>query len=280
MARFPSLLLPTFLMQKPTVLITGGTSGIGRACALAFGRAGYQVAVTGRDAVKLADTTQALAAAGVPCLGIRADVGDEHDAARAVQETVDRFGGLQVLINNAGISMRAKFADADLSVIKQLMQTNFFGTVFTTKAALPYITQSKGSIVGVSSIAGYRGLPGRTGYSASKFAMNGFLEALRTELLDEGVHVLTAAPGFTASNIRQVALAADGSAQGESPRDEDKMMSSEEVAAEILRAVQHRQRDMVLTGLGKVTVFLNKWLPGLSDKLVLNHFRKEEKGVL
>ncbi|MBH8569837.1 SDR family oxidoreductase [Microvirga sp. STS02] len=266
-------------MPTPTVLITGGTSGIGRACALAFGRAGYQVAITGRDEVKLADTAAALAAAGVAHLTIRADVGDEAAAERAVQETVARFGGLDVLLNNAGISMRARFQDADLEVIKRLMQTNFFGTVFTTKFALPHLLQRKGTIVGISSIAGYRGLPGRTGYSASKFAMNGFLEALRTELLDQGVNVLTAAPGFTASNIRNTALAADGSSQGESPRDEGAMMSSEAVADEILKAVQQRKRTIVLTGQGKLVVFLNKWLPGLSDKLVLNHFRKEEKGV-
>ncbi len=262
-----------------TVLITGGTSGIGRACALAFGRAGYQVAITGRDEAKLADTARALTAAGITNLAIRADVGDEAAAERAVQETVARFGGLHVLLNNAGISMRARFQDANLDVIKRLMQTNFFGTVFTTKFALPHLLRSKGSIVGISSIAGYRGLPGRTGYSASKFAMNGFLESLRTELLDQGVHVLTAAPGFTTSNIRQTALAADGSAQGESPRDEASMMSSEAVADEILKAVRKRKRTIVLTGQGKLVVFLNKLLPGLSDKLVLGHFRKEEKGV-
>ena len=266
-------------MPVPTVLITGGTSGIGRACALAFGRAGYQVAITGRDAARLTETATALSAAGVANLPIRADVGDEAAAARAVQETVARFGGLDVLLNNAGISMRARFQDAELDVIKQVMQTNFFGTVFSTKFALPYLLQRKGSIVGISSIAGYRGLPGRTGYSASKFALNGFLEALRTELLDQGVHVLTAAPGFTASNIRQTALAADGSSQGESPRDEGAMMSSEAVADEILKAVRRRQRTLVLTGQGKLTVLLNKLFPGLTDKLVLNHFRKEEKGV-
>ena len=266
-------------MSIPTVLITGGTSGIGRACALAFGHAGYQVAFSGRDEARLADTARALAAAGVAHLAVRADVGDEAAAARAVQETVARFGGLDVLINNAGISMRARFQDADLEVIKQLMQTNFFGTVFTTKFALPHLLASRGSIVGVSSIAGYRGLPGRTGYSASKFAMNGFLEALRTELLDQGVHVLTAAPGFTASNIRQAALAADGAIQGESPRDEGAMMSAETVADEILHAVRQRRRSLVLTGQGKLTVFLNKWLPVLTDQLVLRHFRKEEKDV-
>ncbi|MBJ6110815.1 SDR family oxidoreductase [Hymenobacter sp. BT523] len=267
-------------MPTPTVLITGGTSGIGRACALAFGRAGYRVAVTGRDPLKLADTAQALVAAGISSnLTIIADVGDEAAAERAVRETVAHLGGLDVLINNAGISMRARFQDADLEVIKRLMQTNFFGTVFTTKFALPHLLQSKGTIVGISSIAGYRGLPGRTGYSASKFAMNGFLEALRTELLDQGVNVLTAAPGFTASNIRNTALAADGSSQGESPRDEGAMMTSEAVADEILKAVQQRKRTLVLTGQGKLTVFLNKLFPGLTDKLVLNHFRKEEKGV-
>jgi dehydrogenase/reductase SDR family protein 7B len=263
-------------MKDKVVLITGGTSGIGRATALAFGRAGARVAITGRDEARLQSTAQELARLGVPHLTVRADVGVEADSERAVRETVAAFGRLDVLINNAGISMRALFRDADLDVIRQLMQTNFFGTVYATKFALPHITQAKGSIVGISSIAGYRGLPGRTGYSASKFAMHGFLEALRTELLPQGVHVLLACPGFTASNIRNVALAADGSQQGESPRDEQKMMSSEQVADYLVDAVRQRRRDLVLTSTGKLTVFLNKWLPGLADKLVLSHFRKEE----
>ena len=263
--------------MTPVVLITGGTSGIGRACALEFGRAGYAVVVTGRDATRLAATAETLLAAGIAHHTVRADVGDQVAAARAVDETVARFGRLDVLLNNAGLSMRARFQDADLSVIEQLMQTNFFGTVYTTKFALPYLLESKGSIVGISSIAGFRGLPGRTGYSASKFAMNGFLEALRTELLGQGVHVLLAAPGFTESNIRHEALAADARPHHEAPRrDEGRMMSSEEVARHLLAAVRGRRRSLVLTGLGKLTVFLNKWLPGLTDKLVLNNFRKEE----
>jgi len=267
-------------MKDKVVLITGGTSGIGRSCAVAFGQAGARVVVTGRDEARLQDTSRELTNLGITHHTVRADVGVEADSARAVQETIDAFGRLDVLLNNAGISMRARFQDVDLGVIEQLMQTNFFGTVYATKFALPHLLASKGSVVGVSSIAGYRGLPGRTGYSASKFAMHGFLEALRTELLLQGVHVLLACPGFTASNIRQVALAADGSAQGESPRDEQKMMSSEEVAGHILEAVRRRRRDLVLTGQGKLTVFLNKWLPSLTDKLVLNHFRKEVKDFL
>lgn len=267
----------TIPMKDKVVLITGGTSGIGRASAIAFGQAGARVVVTGRDEDRLQATARQLTELGIRHHTVRADVGVRADSERAVAETIAAFGQLDVLINNAGISMRALFQDAGIDVIERLMQTNFFGTVYTTKYALPHIQASKGSIVGISSIAGYRGLPGRTGYSASKFAMHGFLEALRTELLPQGVHVLLACPGFTASNIRQTALAADGSAQGESPRDEGKMMSSEEVAQHLVRAVHQRRRDLVLTNLGKLTVFLNKWLPGLSDKLVLNHFRKEEQ---
>ncbi len=133
----------------------------------------------------------------------------------------------------------------------------------------------KGSVVGVSSIAGYKGLPGRTGYSASKFAMHGFLEALRLENLKKGLHVLIACPGFTASNIRNTALGSDGNMQGESPRDEQKMMQPEEVAKFILKAVLRRQNSLILTRNGKLTVWLNKFIPKWVDRLVYNHMRKE-----
>ena len=128
--------------------------------------------------------------------------------------------------------------------------------------------------MGISSIAGYRGLPGRSGYSASKFALNGWLESLRTELLDSGVHVLTACPGFTTSNIRVAALNKLGEAQGETPMDESSMMSAEECAQHILRAMENRKRTLILTFNGKRTVFLNKWFPALADKLVRNFFYK------
>jgi len=263
-------------MKNTVVLITGGTSGIGLACALEFGRTGAKIVITGRDSAKLASAATQLVAAGIEHHTVQADVGDFAAATRAVADTISVFGRLDVLINNAGLSMRAKFADVDVKVLEQLMQTNFFGTVYTTKAALPYLLESKGTIVGISSIAGFRGLPGRTGYSASKFAMNGLLEALRTELLPQGVNVLTAAPGFTASNIRHAALLANGQAQHDTPRDEGKMMSSEEVARYLREAVAQRRRTLVLTGQGKLTVFLNKWLPSLTDRLVLANFRKEE----
>jgi len=267
-------------MKDKVVLITGGTSGIGKACAFAFGKAGAKVAVSGRNQQNLDQTSKELSAAGIENVAINADVSIEADCERMVQETINRFGKLDVLINNAGISMRALFQDLDLDVIRKVMDINFWGTVYTTKFALPYIMASKGSVIGISSIAGYRGLPARTGYSASKFAMHGFLETLRTEMLHKGVHVLIACPGFTASNIRNTALAANGQQQGESPRDEGNMMTAEEVADQILKATIKRKRDLVMTFQGKLTVFLNKWLPGLTDKLVYNVMAKEKDSPL
>ena len=263
-------------MKNKVVIITGASSGIGKACAVAFGKAGCRVVINGRDQKRLNDTAISLQNAGIECLAVVGDVSKESDVKDLIEQTIARFQTIDILINNAGISMRALFEEVDLSVIRQLMDINFYGTVYATKYALPYIIQNKGSIIGVSSIAGYRGLPGRTGYSASKFAMQGFLEALRTELLPKEVHVMVACPGFTASNIRNTALAADGSMQGESPREETKMMSPEEVAGHILEATKNRKRDLVLTFQGKFTVFLNKWLPGLADKLVYNHMKKEK----
>jgi len=185
-----------------------------------------------------------------------------------------------VLINNAGISMRALFEEADLAVIRELMDINFWGTVYCSKRALPSVMKNKGVIAGISSIAGYRGLPGRTGYSASKFAMQGFLEALRTEMLHTGVHVMWVSPGFTASNIRNVARTADGSSQAETPLNESKLMTAEECARRVLDGVEQRKRSIVMTTQGKLAVWLNKLLPSFADKMVYKHFLNEPDSPL
>lgn len=267
-------------MNNKVVIITGASSGIGKALAFAFGREGAKIIITGRKKEPLLEVSNALTAAGIDNLPIVSDVSIETDNQDVVNQTIAKYGKIDILINNAGISMRAMFEDCEVEVIKKVMDINFYGTVYATKYALPHIKATKGSIVGISSIAGYRGLPVRTGYSASKFAMNGFLEALRTELLHTGVHVLTACPGFTASNIRVASLGADGQSKGDSMRNEEKMMSSEEVADHILKAVKNRDRDMVLTLQGKMVVFLNKWLPKLTDKLTFNALAKEKDSPL
>ncbi len=267
-------------MNKKVVIITGGTSGIGKACAEEFGKQGYAVVITGRNEGRLQIAVKQLKSLKIEALGIVSDVSKLEDNVKVAEQTKEKFGRIDALINNAGISMRALFEDLDVDVIKSVMDINFYGTVYATKSVLPEIIKQKGSIIGVSSIAGYRGLPARTGYSSSKFAMQGFLESLRTELLKKDVHVLVACPGFTASNIRNTALAADGGSQGETPRDEEKMMTPEEVAVHIFKAVKGRKRDLILTSQGKITVFLNKWFPSFMDKMVYNHMAKEKDSPL
>ncbi len=263
-------------LKDKVVIVTGATSGIGEACALAFGMAGAKVAITGRNQIKLDNSLLKLQKAGIDSFGIKADAGKEEDNRAMAEEVKSHFGRIDILINNAGISMRALFEEVDMDVFHQVMDTNFWGSVYATKYCLPEILKNKGSIVGVSSINGYRGTPARTAYTASKYAMNGFLEALRTEVMKRGVHVLVACPGFTSSNIRQNALTANGKVQGASPREEAKMMSSEEVAQHILKATQKRKRDLVLTREGKLAVFLNKWIPGIMDGIVYRHMAKEK----
>ncbi|MBX7183298.1 MAG: SDR family oxidoreductase [Bacteroidia bacterium] len=261
--------------NKQTVVITGASSGIGKALAQAYSAQGYQVVINGRTLQTLETTRKELEKYGNKVLVVTGDVAIEKDCKTLIDKTIEEFGRLDILINNAGISMRAVFKDMELSVIERVMAINFWGTVYCTKYALPYLLESKGSVVGISSIAGYKGLPGRTGYSASKFAMQGFLESLRLENLNTGLHVLIACPGYTASNIRNVALSADGSAQGETPFEEGNLMSAEEVASHIVSSVRSRKDRLVLTRQGKLLVFLNKFFPKWVDHLVYNTVSKE-----
>jgi len=263
-------------MKDKVVIITGGSSGIGKALAEEFGLKGAKIVITGRREEALQEVAEDLRQQSIEVLAVKADVSVEEDNRKMVEAAVAHFHKVDILINNAGISMRAPFQDVAVDVIKKVMDINFWGAVYATKYALPHILKSKGSVVGISSIAGYRGLPGRVGYSASKFALQGFLEVLRTEMLKTGVHVLTVCPGFTTSNIRKTSLTQDGSAQGESPRDEGKMMSAEECAAYIYKAVRKRRKILVLTNLGKFTVIMNKFFPGFMDRITYNVMAKEE----
>ena len=263
-------------MENKVIIITGASSGIGLACAKEFAKRGAHLSLGARNMEALESLKTELINQGNKVIATQTDVSIEEDCRRLINETVKQFGKIDILINNAGISMRALFKDVDISVLKQLMDVNFWGAVYCTKFALPYLISAKGSVVGVSSIAGFIGLPGRSGYSASKFAMHGFLETLRTENLKTGLHVLIAAPGFTASNVRKVALTANGQQQGETPRSEESMMSSEAVAIHLANAIKKRKRTLILTFMeGKLTVFLRKWLPSLIDRLAYNHMAKE-----
>ena len=260
------------MLLNKIVVITGGSDGIGKALTEALLKQGAKVATCGRHQNKLDSLVNENP--NLPLFTMLADVSKEEDCKNFINASIEKYGGIDVLINNAGISMRALFKDTDLATLKNVMDINFWGTVYCTKYALDSVIKRKGTIVGVSSIAGYRGLPGRSGYSASKFALNGWLEALRTELLESGVNVMWVCPGFTTSNIRNVALNKDAKPQGESPMDEGKLMSAEECARHILHAIENRKRTIVLTSNGKQTVFLNKYFPKIADKMVRKFFFK------
>lgn len=264
--------MTTDFFKNKVVAVTGGSDGIGKALVDALIGLGAKVATCGRNQEKLYDLQ--LLHSGKPLHTLVADVSSYNDCKNFIDSTIQVFGGIDILINNAGISMRALLKDLEVDVIQKVMAINFSGTLYCTKLSLDSIIERKGTIVGVSSIAGYRGLPGRSGYSASKFAVNGFLEALRTELKDSGVHVMWVCPGFTSSNIRNAALNKKGQSQGKSPMEEGKMMSSEECAIHILKAIEKRKRTLVLTFTGKRTVFMNKFFPSLADKFVKNFFFK------
>lgn len=258
--------------QNKVVVITGGSEGIGKALVTLFLDAGAKVATCGRNYDKLYHLQSANS--GKPLVIHTADVSKEQDCINFIQVVIKQFGTIDILINNAGVSMRSLVEEASFDAIRKVMDINFWGTVYCTKLAMPYILKNKGTIVGVSSIAGFRGLPGRSGYSASKYAVNGWLESLRTELLDSGTNVMWVCPGFTTSNIRNAALDKSGNPNGESKMNEDKMMSAEECAQHIANAIEKRKRTLVLTFTGKRTVWLNKLFPSWADRMVRNFFFK------
>ena len=261
--------------KDKVVIITGASSGIGRACAFEFSENGAKVVLAARREEKLEQVKAEILKNGGEALIVKTDVRIINDCENLIKKTVKYYGRIDVLINNAGISMRASFEELDLSVIHQLMDTNFFGAVYCVKFALPYLLKSKGTVVGISSIAGLTPLPGRTGYSASKFALDGFLNTLRLENKKKGLNVLVVHPGFTASNIRNTALDKDGNPQKETPRDEDKMMSAEKVAEIIAKAVYKRERDLILTSQGKLAVWLHRKFPEITDRIILFEMSRE-----
>jgi len=268
------------LFKDKVVIITGASSGIGEATAREFAGAGSKVVLAARSVERLSRIAGEINSSGGKAIYIRTDVTSESDCKALIEMTVAEFSGIDILVNNAGISMRAAFDDVDLGVIRRLMEVNFWGTVYCTKYALPYLVERKGSLIGVSSIAGFHGLPGRTGYSASKFAMHGFLETIRIENLKRGLHVMIIAPGFTATEIRRHALTADGSEQGVSPLAEDHLMTPEYVAKWVLKGIRKKKRNKILTWEGRITALFQRILPTVIDRAYYYEMSREPRSPL
>ncbi len=267
------------MIENKVVIITGASSGIGKSLAELYISKGWHLVLAARRIERLLEFEKEHPDAKI--LSVKTDVSVEADCSNLVEKAIEKFGRIDVLINNAGISMRATFDQVDVEVLQRLMDVNYWGTVYCSKFAIPHLEKQNGSLVGVISVGGYIGLPGRTGYSASKFAVRGFLDTIRIEYMKTGLHVLVAAPGFTASEIRKNALTADGTLQGETPRDESKMMSSEECAKRIVRAVDRRRRKIIINFVdGQLVVFVAKLWADLVDRALYRVFAKEPKSPL
>lgn len=262
----------TYFKDK-VIIVTGASSGIGLAAARLFGSYGAKVVMAARSLEKMEAEAKSI---GGEVLCVKCDVSVEADCKALIEQTVARFGRIDILVNNAGLSMRAMFKDLDLSVIKRLMDVNFYGTVFCTKYALPYLLEAKGQVVGVISIAGYSALPARCAYSSSKYAIRGFLDTLRIEHLHDGLNVLVFAPGYTESNVRNAALVADGSAQGKTPLEEGKLMSAERCVEYLAKGLRKRKSELILTTLGKATVWMHRRFPRWTDRMTYSFIAKEQ----
>ena len=260
-------------MKNKVVIITGASSGIGKACVEEFFNKGCNVVLAARNIEKLHQIEDNLKLKN--CLSVKCDVTKESDCENLIEMTMSKYNKIDILINNAGVSMRANFKDLSLDIIKKVMDVNFYGMVYCTKYALNHLINSNGSLVGVSSISGYIGLPGRTGYAASKFAMNGFLDCIRVENFSNNLHVLTVAPGFVSSNIRKYALDKDGNTQNKSPRNEQKMMHPNILAKKIIKALINKKNYLTLSFNGKLSVFLKKIAPNFLNKILYYYFKKE-----
>jgi short-subunit dehydrogenase len=268
------------IFTDKVVIVTGASSGIGEAIARRFASNGSKVVLAARTESRLSEITNDINSSGGEAFYVKTDVSLESDCKNLIIKTIEKYSRIDILVNNAGLSMRASFNDVDIKVLHRLMDVNFWGTVYCTKYALPYILERKGSLIGVSSVAGFHGLPGRTGYSASKFAIHGFLETIRIENLKKGLHVMIIAPGFTSTEIRKHALTADGHEQGESPRQEQDLMSPEYVAKWVLKGIRKKKRNKLLTWEGKLTALFQRIVPDLVDWAYYYEMSKEPKSPL
>ncbi len=254
--------------ENKTCLITGASTGIGRELALQLAAEGARVALAARNENALEAVAAACRKAGGEALVVPTDVGEREACQKLVDRTLEAFGGLDMLVNNAGFSLVSRFEELrDLEAVDHLMRVNFLGSVYCTYFALPHLKDSRGRLVGVSSLTGKFGVPTRSVYAASKHAMAGFFDSLRIELEDSGVSVTMCYPGFVATDVRKNALGPDGKPRGVSHMDEDAMMTVEECAAHIRKAAARRRREWVMGTKARLGQWVKLIAPGLLDQI-------------
>src|SRR5260221_7637957 len=253
-------------MKDNVVAVTGASKGIGAELARQLAAKGAKLVLAARNEKELEAVAEDCRKAGASVVVVKADVALERDCQAIVAGAVLAFGKLDTLVNNAGMSMWARFEDIeDMSILERIMQVNYMGSVYCSRHALPHLRETRGRIVGIASLAGLVGVPTRTGYSASKHAMRGFFDSLRIELEDEGVTVTMIYPGFVATGIRENATGADGKPAKIDPVGKSEAMSVEECTCIILRAIEQRQREEIMTLKGKLGQWPKFIAPGMID---------------
>jgi short-subunit dehydrogenase len=268
--------MPNKTFYENVTIITGASRGIGRALALQMAAQGAWLALAARSLDDLEQAAADCRQAGGQAVAIQTDVAEQEQCQRLIDKTVAEYGRIDTLVNNAGISMWAIFDQMqDFSPFERVMQVNYFGSLYCTKAALPYLKERRGRIVVTCSLAGKAGVPTRSGYAASKHAQAGFFNTLRIELAGSGVSVTIVYPDFVASDIRKQAFGADGQPLGTSPVQESKVMTADECARLMLQAAARRQREQ-LQGRGRFLQYLLPFVPGLIDKMAA---RAIERGI-
>lgn len=267
-------------MRTKTAVITGASTGIGEELAVALSGRKWNVVLAARNAEALERTRARCEAAGGKVITAPTDVAKQSECERLISKAMEAFGGIDVLVNNAGITMQARFDEVkDLALYEQLMRVNYLGAVYCTHYALPQLKASRGLLVAVSSLTGKTGVPTRTAYAASKHAMQGFFDSLRIELIGSGVDVLVVSPGFVATGIRDRALDAHGRPGGQSKRDESRgTMDVRTCVEQMLRAMDRRDRELVMTAKGKVGQFLKLIAPALVDRMAARAVRDDRNG--
>ena len=256
------------MMKDKVVIITGASKGIGAELARQLASRGAKLVLAARNDAELNAAAEECRKLGATVITAKADVAVEHDCQTIVAGALLAFGRIDVLVNNAGMSMWARFDEIqNVEVLARIMQVNYMGAVYCTRHALPHLKASRGCLVGISSLAGLVGVPTRTGYSASKHAMTGFFDSLRIELADTGVGVTMIYPGFVATGIRENATGPDGKPILVSPVKEGEVMTVEDCASRIVRAIERREREVVMTARGRFGCWLRLVAPGLVDRI-------------
>jgi NAD(P)-dependent dehydrogenase (short-subunit alcohol dehydrogenase family) len=263
--------------ENKVVVVTGAASGIGAAISSRFARERAKVGLLDVDAGGIQNKARELADQGSDVVGLSCDVADRQECESAIGKIISRFGGIDVLVNNAGITQRSAFKDTRVDVFKKVMEINFFGALYCTKAALESLIDRRGTIIVIESIAGISPLLGRSGYCASKHALHGLFTSLRSEIRSSGVHIMIVCPGFVKTNLQQRALGGDGQVTFHSQSKVGKEILPADVADAVYQGALKEKSLLILSPVGKLTYWISRFAPVLYERLMARQLSDELK---